>query len=69
MGPLPSGNGLTRTPWASACVSSPAATPAWLTVVGIAPDIAQKRYRDDTPEPALYVPFRQDPQRSPTFWR
>ena len=40
------------------------ATPAWLTVVGIAPDIAQKDMRNVTPEPALYVPFRQDPQRS-----
>ena len=43
---------------------SATATPAWLTVVGIAPDIAQKDMRNVTPEPALYVPFRQDPQRS-----
>jgi putative ABC transport system permease protein len=41
----------------------PGATPAWLTVVGIAPDIAQKDMRAATPEPAIYVPFRQDPQR------
>jgi putative ABC transport system permease protein len=40
-----------------------AVTPAWLTVVGVAPDIAQKDMRADTPEPTLYVPFRQDPQR------
>ena len=43
---------------------SPAAAPAWLTVVGVAPDIAQKDMRNVTPEPAIYVPFRQDPQRS-----
>jgi cell division protein FtsX len=43
---------------------SPAGTPAWLTVVGIAPDIAQKDMRNATPEPAIYVPFRQEPQRS-----
>jgi predicted permease len=39
-----------------------ATTPAWLTVVGIAPDIAQKDMRNATPEPTVYVPFRQDPQ-------
>ena len=43
---------------------SATATPAWLTVVGIAPDIAQKDMRNVAPEPALYVPFPQDPQRS-----
>ena len=37
------------------------ATPAWLTVVGIAPDIAQKDMRNVTPEPALYVPFPAGP--------
>jgi putative ABC transport system permease protein len=31
-------------------------------VVGIAPDIAQKDMRNATPEPTVYVPFRQDPQ-------
>ena len=42
----------------------PTGTPAWLTVIGIASDIAQKDTRNATPEPALYVPFRQEPQRT-----
>jgi hypothetical protein len=60
---LPPGNGRIRIPW-----QAPARLhhrdAAWLTVVGIAPDIAQKDMRNVTPGRHPTSPFDRDPQRS-----
>lgn len=37
-------------------------TDAWMTIVGVAADIAQNRYREGLPR--VYLPFRQKPGRS-----
>jgi predicted permease len=41
--------------------SSHAATPAYVAVVGVVPDVRQRDPRQSEPEPVVYLPFRAEP--------
>jgi predicted permease len=42
---------------------TPATPQAWLTVVGVVPDIIQNDLGKGQPDPIIYLPFRQQPTR------
>jgi predicted permease len=42
---------------------TPASPQAWLTVVGVVPDISQNNVGEDASEPIIYLPYRQQPMR------
>jgi predicted permease len=40
---------------------------AWISIVGVVPNVRQNNPREPEPDPVVYVPLRSNPQRTPTL--